>query len=566
MGVDRAHLRTHQPSDAGSRAGSQGRARLTGYAPPTVTDVLELQQIAGNAAVADVLAGRQPVVQRHSAFEHAIMSNTKPSDVKEAHVGADTTAEAWRHILDEELNRVLAFKDDPAHSPIADYPQVRWVQLGTSKLWVSPGELSALGDYLPDPESIDTMSAKALIPVLQRMRQTIARSIAYRLEYGDTDRERNRMTRMKGAAGLDPETATFHNPLRDISEDAAEVNDLDEATASLGPNRQKGLLARNACHFAPFSWERWSLYHNEARNLAKEAHGTKAKMSLKMRERQPMKDAERKAWIANSYANHFLQDSFAAGHLINKTLVMQWFAEYTKNLGWWDKPRYGLPGKDVLGGMSEKKQPDIGNRRTYTDTRLHTSASEDRASGRVVTDPQTALERSDQEGRLAGSGVRSKDPEGEKEFRQYEAFLNSTFISLAALDIHDYFNRTGVTVTNEAGQQFVVGGDGHMLSIQSEESIGVALEANTLADQAISDLLSSGTTKVEVEDIFKRVPSKVVIEGDAIGLEKWNDTVVKQYCLKHIFPAMASSTKYRVVRAAGSKLVDDGRILTPKDR
>ena len=168
------------------------------------------------------------------------MSNTKPSDVKDAHVGADTTPEAWRHILDDELNRVLAFKDDPAHTPTADFPQVRWVQLGTSKLWVSPGELSALGDYLPDPESIDTMSAKALIPVLQRMRQTIARSIAYRLEYGDTNRERNRLTRMKGAAGLDPETATFHNPLRDISEDAAEVNDLDEATSSLGSQPPEG--------------------------------------------------------------------------------------------------------------------------------------------------------------------------------------------------------------------------------------------------------------------------------------------------------------------------------------
>ena len=94
------------------------------------------------------------------------------------------------------------------------------------------------------------------------------------------------------------------------------------------------------------------------------------------------------------------------------------------------------------------------------------------------------------------------------------------------------FNRTGVTVTNDAGQQFVVGGDGHMLSIQSEESIGVALEANTLAAQAISDFLSTGATKVEVEDIC---------------------------CLGHIFPSMALSTKYRVVRAAGPKLVGDGK-------
>ena len=87
-----------------------------------------------------------------------------------------------------------------------------------------------------------------------------------------------------------------------------------------------------------------------------------------------------------------------------------------------------------------------------------------------------------------------------------------------------------------------------------------------LPESCTTELLSSGTTKVEVEDIFKRVPSKVVIEGDAIGLEKWNDTIVKQYCLKHIFPAMASSGKYKVVRALGPKLVDDGGILTPQDR
>ncbi len=564
MGVDRAQPRSRQPSGSVSRS-ARTLARPSDFATTTVADVLELQQAAGNAAVAEALAGDRPVVQRHSSFEHALLGNTKPADVKEAHLGADTTAEAWRHILDEELNRVLSFKDDPARSPTSDFPHIRWVQLGTSKLWVSPGELSAMGDYLPDPETIDTMSAKALIPVLQRMRQTIARSIAYRLEYGDSDKDRNRMTRMKGAAGLDPETALIHNPLRDISEDAAEVQDLDEATASLGPNRQKGLLARNACHFAPFSWERWSLYHNEARNLAKEAHGTKAKMSLRVRERQPMKDAERKAWITNGYSSHFLQDSFAAGHLINKTLVMQWFAEYTKALGWWDKPHFGLPGPEVLGGMSEKNQPDIADRRAYKNPRMHTSASEDRASGRVVVDPQTALERSDQEGRLAGSGVRSKDPEGETEFRQYEAFLNSAFINLAAGDIHDHFNRTGVTVSNAAGQQFVVGGDGHMLSIQSEEAIGVALEANTLADQAISDILSSGATTVAVEDIFKRFPSKVVIDGNEVGLEAWNDTFVKDYCLKHIFPGMASNVKYKVVRKKqGGRLVDDGKVLTPK--
>jgi hypothetical protein len=554
----------------GTTSSSDARRDL----PLTPRGALDLQRAAGNAAVARALgAGRTGprlgdalAVQRHSAFEHALMGDTRPKDVEAAHAGRDTTPEVWRHILEEEYARAVAFKDDARYDPTADYPQVRWIRLGTSRLWVSMGELSALGDYLPDPGTIDTLPAKRLIPVLQHMRQTIARSIWGRLRGGDDTRERNRQTRMAGAAGLDPETATFHNPLRDISGDAAEVNDLDKATADLGPNRQKGLLARNACHFAPFSWERWALYHNEARNLARAAHAEPTRMSLRMRNaRRTMKDDERRAWVANGYANHFLQDSFAAGHLVNKTLVMQWFVEYLNEQGFGGRPKFGLPGKDVMAGMTTRRQPGIAGRNLYANPRLHTSSSEDRASGRTVTDPQTTLERGDNEGRYAGSGVRSRDPEPEKEFAQYEGFLNSTFISLAALDIHDHFNRSGLTVKNAAGYTFVVGGDGKMLELQSEESIGIALRANSLADDAVSDLLAKGETSITTDQIFELFPSQVVLDGDAVPLERWHDAYVKAYAREKVFPGMVSKLDYKVVRALGPKLVDDGRVLTPKD-
>ena len=537
--------------------------------------LIALQQAAGNAAVVDALGasrpvprgGVEPVVQRHSSFEHALMGDTRPKDVQAAHAGADTTPDAWRHILEEEYTRAVAFKADPRYDPNADFPQVRWIQLGTSRLWVSMGELSGLGDYLPDPGTIDTLPATRLIPVLQSMRQTIARSIWNRLQGGDDTRERNRQTRMSGAAVIDPETSTFHSPLRDISGDAAEVNDLDKATAGLGPNRQKGLLARNACHFAPYSWERWALFHNEARNLARAAHAAPpAKMGLQMRNaRKTLKDDERRAWVANGYANHFLQDSFAAGHLVNKTLVMQWFVEYILEQGFRDRPHRGLPRDDVLAGVTTKAQPGIGGRSLYQNPRLHTSSSEDRARGRTMADPQTTLERGDAEGRYAGSGVRSTEPEPEVEFGRYEALLNSTFISLAALDIHDAFNKAGLTVKNAAGQTFFVGGDGKMLELQSEESIGVALRANALADDAVSDLLARGETSIPVESIFELFPSQVVLGGDAYPLEKWHDKIVKAYAREKIFPKMLSRFDYKMVRDWGPKLVEDGRVLTPKD-
>ena len=148
---------------------------------------------------------------------------------------------------------------------------------------------------------------------------------------------------------------------------------------------------------------------------------------------------------------------------------------------------------------------------------------------------------------MAGSGVRSEDPEGEKEFHQYEQFLNSAYLNLAAGEIHDYFNRTGVTVTNKADQQFIVGGDGHMLSIQSEAATLVAIQANTLADQAISDILATGTSSVKVEeDIFKLFPTKVVLEEEPepVGLEQWNDTFVRS--------KKSSTQSSRTCRRAGS--------------
>jgi hypothetical protein len=91
---------------------------------------------------------------------------------------------------------------------------------------------------------------------------------------------------------------------------------IENFSLPLGVNHYLGLLARNACHFAPFAWHRWRQAHTAARDLALRARQERS---------SSLADA---AWIAEGYAGHFLQDSFAAGHLPNKTLVMQWFAAW----------------------------------------------------------------------------------------------------------------------------------------------------------------------------------------------------------------------------------------------
>jgi len=539
--------------------GELARAALTPEA------LLALQRVAGNLAVTDGLAWSGPVVQRNNSYEHQLLGDTKPADVVNARQLEPDGSAVWQHLVEEEYSRTTFFKKGADQDPRSVFPDVHWLQLGTSKLWLSAGELAALGDYLPDPTMIDTLDAKRMAPVLQFMRQGIARALYDRLTGGTegmkpdeaaaADRRRERETKMQGAAEY-----KGHLPL---PEEAAGIEALDEATASLGPNRSKGLMGRNACHFAPFSWERWSLYHNEARSLAKAAYDERTK-TLAMRKKQAgLSDTERQAWVNQGYSNHFLQDSFAAGHLINKTQVMQWFVEYNnEHQRFRERPHFGMPSGDVMKGMTTAQQPDIADRRAYTKTRLHTTATQDRSDRSTNVDPQTTLERGDQEGRFAGSGVRSKDPEGTKEFRQYEEFLNNAYLNLSANDIHDWFNARGLQVGNQAGDRFILGGDGTLL-LEDESAIGITLKANAMADQAIQDILSGGETTAQVEDIFKLFPSTVTVEGKTYGLEAWNDEIVKAVCWQEIFPKMASKWQYAIVREHEPNLTPGG-MLTPK--
>jgi hypothetical protein len=89
-------------------------------------------------------------------------------------------------------------------------------------------------------------------------------------------------------------------------------------------------VARNACHFAPQSWFRWKEYHERARAKAKQAYGAKEKAATKDNSSlgKVSSDFLNEAILENGFGDHYLQDSFAAGHLINKTLVMQWFIEW----------------------------------------------------------------------------------------------------------------------------------------------------------------------------------------------------------------------------------------------
>lgn len=507
-----------------------------------VARLLDLQRTAGNQAVTHALAGQRLVVQRHSSWEHALLGDTPPGQLGQAAV----TRGARVHVVWEEWQRMRFFRDDAGGDPRSRFPDVRWVQLRASGLWVSYGELNALADYLP-PSAADTQTREQLIPVLQRMRQGIYDQCAELVGLHSTSFTGAAWSMVPGAAG--------------------EVRALDAATAGSGTNRYLGLVARNACHFAPFSWERWTLYHNEARDAAAAHHAAAGQVAPVRNMDTTVGENQRQAVLKSGYADHFLQDSFAAGHLINKTLVMQWFVDYLNGLSWAEAPWFGLPDAEVMASMGAAQQPGISGRDRYGRTPTSTSTSAaDRASGMTATDPQTAEERLDRAGRMAGSGVvATPGHSAEQNYQAYLRLLNSSFLQAATGMVHDHFNAGGLVVRNRNGDQYRVGGDDTLLRQSDQAGAELAGRAAELSRTAIQEILATGTTAITVDQIFALTPQTVVWTGESgklppreLGLAQFQDDVIHALCVEHIFPDLVASTKGEVIRAVSSEMVAGG--------
>ncbi|MFD1049370.1 hypothetical protein ACFQ1S_29455, partial [Kibdelosporangium lantanae] len=322
--------------------------------------------------------------------------------------------------------RTAFFAQNPGGDPRSQFPNVHWVQFRASEFWVSNGEVNALADYLPDPAAADTMTREELLPVLQKMRSGTMHNAGN--PYGLNIQVNSGFFEPIITDRADTEGMAT-SWLEYLSEAGGEVKALDNATAAEGMNRYAGLLSRNACHFAPFSWHRWEEYHNQAVDHAQQ-HFASRSASIPLN--SIPKDTEehaRQAILNNGYADHFLQDSFAAGHLVNKTLVMQWWVDYV-NQEATDIPftdyqivRRGAPDSDVRARMGSAQQRNIAGQGLYHQQPTEGWTDEmDRAVGTSPTDPQSAQERQDRYQREAGSGVTGVD-EADRE-ANYQAYLD----------------------------------------------------------------------------------------------------------------------------------------------
>ncbi len=502
------------------RSAGDGHDAVSSSARPRPA-VLTLQRAVGNRAL-----------QRHSSFEHRLLGDAPAADLD--NVARRINPATRRHVLETERERLRLWQRDPESVTEAQvrarWPDARVFTLHGSRLVVTYGELNTLGDYLPTPGAVDGLGREILLPILQLVRQQGFNRISDLL---DDTRDTYTSEAAQGAiAGLGggvelPQRAHPHEsfahavgPVGEVGTIASieELSALNRVTARLGPNQYQSLVSRNACHFAPYSWHRWEDHHRQARELAERGRATGDPELI------------RQAWITNGYADHFLQDSFAAGHLINKTLIMQWFVEwvedYNASTSWYERNIH-IDDWDLIRTMTTARQPGLAGHDLYQQGPVPPGGS---------VDPQTAEEQMSRQARMDAAGVRAAPGQTQAEaYRAYLAFLNSATVQAAAGALHDYFNERSLTVTSPAYPQgFQVWGDETLVT--SGDGVRIAAETAELSQQAIDDI-AHGRTPPTVERIRSAFPTAVRPAGQAtaVPLEHWNHGL-HDLCRRTIFP------------------------------
>ena len=446
------------------------------------------------AAAAAVTAGRvypgmglQPPREGHGAavlagfnsWEHRLLGDV-PGEVL---VSIAAQTRNWQSIVRQQVKLMGLWQDGGSGAGVDVIhdidPGVTVVTLPGSGCLATVGELNAVADFVANAGAVNTMPASFMFPFLQQIRQESYNRLGGLLGNVPDVSFTGAITRYLGGEGGDA---------------ALETRLIEVFSRPLGVDHYLGLLARNACHFAPFAWHRWRQAHSAARDLALRAW------------REHSDSLAGAAWIAEGYAGHFLQDSFAAGHLPNKTQVMQWFAAWAN----------GSDLPNVMDDWEDVRRVTAVNQPLLTGDRLY-----DIRDPGPSNDPQTAEEHAHFAQRMAATGVQAyEDVSRERAYRQYLAFLAAYPVQLASKQVHDHFNTSGLNVASQAAA-FRAYGDEHMLSHGAD--ISVVAEAAAASRKAISDIITHGQSKAQPEEILRNVPAGITDpSGRVIPLLDWH--------------------------------------------
>jgi hypothetical protein len=518
-------LLAHEAAHLVQQAGGQVRAGALAQPLERAADRLAAAVVAGTAKPPDrrvrVLDRPTGVLQAHAAYEHRVLGDLLPEQLTAIVTHAGNRDE----VLQRQLQLLSLWRRKPATvtenqvNRLCDW--IRTVRLGPDRVLATYGELNALPDFLPDGESLETLGAGTLLPLLQMIRQEGFNKLTEL--YDNTDP----LVRFPDSPSA-PHGWSMVNSI-------IETQALDRLTSGLGPqgsDHYLGLLARNACHFAPFSWYRWQVNHLLARNAAYQAFRSNREPGL-----------VRRAWTLNGYADHFLQDSFAAGHLLNKTLVMQWFVEWAAEHTTLLSPF--LVDIDAITAMTPTLQPHLAGRDLY-----------DPSYAGGSPDPQTAQEAATLVGRVLASAV-GPGPGTDQftAYQQYLTFITSVATQLSAARVHDHFNEQSLWVSSPGHPDpYEVWGDLTLLTgAQGREGVDETSKASRMAQQAIADILYHGESRNTPESIRRRIPTEAGTDPDTMApLQAFTDT--QKSFITDAFDAFVPALKTLLTRASSPRL------------
>jgi hypothetical protein len=394
-----------------------------------------------------------------------------------------------------------------------------------------------LPDYLGRPEEIETAPSGFIGPLIQSVRSWSAAELdrtAARLDGG-----RGPLSGM--LPGLPPLAlpalprllpGSLRYPLLGPLAETVEIGAISTLGRRHGfspAHRYSAVLARNSGHFAPFSWYRWHEFHLMARDLIAQSAAADG----------PERDSLRlRAQICAGYADHFLQDSFAAGHLINKTLVIQWYIEWLAEQG------VVYPVRDILDTLTAERQPLLHGPRHYDRAAARLAATArglngggpgagGKGPGGVPSAPWDAQDVSDAatlEERIAASGVTGdSDEQRRAAYQAYLTMLRSGTVQLAVKVAHEYLNKRSLVVSaGPLGPRYRLNGDHTLLA--GPDGAREAAQAAADSRRAIAELLRDGETTVDSWDIFGRFPDHVEQGGRMISLTDWHRTGLRELC------------------------------------
>ncbi len=227
--------------------------------------------------------------------------------------------------------------------------------------------------------------------------------------------------------------------------------------------------------------------------------------------------------IYAGYADHFLQDSFAAGHLINKTLVMQWY------LDWLAGSRIPYLDRRLLRRVTPDRQPLLHGPNWYE------RPADSPRTPLIPQDPQSVVEMPTLAARVEASGVAGDSEQDRLDaYTGYLALLSSNVAQLAASVVHRHFNQHSLVVSARSdGEPFLLRGDWSLLD--GGEGALRAAEVAAASRRAISELLRAGETDITTAQIFEMFPDHVERDGELLTLRQWHDTDLRELCFSELF-------------------------------